>query len=81
MRSESRFDVNFHDKYYWLRKGDVAGNILRSHEEGKCTVCGEPTYFIELNAEGYFCSEECERAFDKAHQRYMEGLDTNGRTL
>lgn len=69
--------MNFYDKYYWLRKGDVAGNILRSYDEGKCTVCGKPTFFIELNSEGYFCSEECERVFDKEHQQYMVDSETS----
>lgn len=31
---------------------------------GRCEECGCPCDFIEINYEAYFCSEECERAFE-----------------
>ena len=34
-------------------------NIIRAKEKGYCCVCGRPTEYVEINYEGYFCSDEC----------------------
>ena len=37
--------------YIWVRKPD------------NCYICGQLTHFVELNAETYICSEECDEKF------------------
>lgn len=44
---------------------DEIGGIIRGVESGPCCVCGELTDFVEINAEVYLCSEECEDAMYK----------------
>lgn len=62
--------VKYSAKYYFLRKGETAGNYLRGRKIGKCSVCGEPTQFIEINYQGYFCSTECLDKFERDIQHY-----------
>lgn len=57
--------MNFTDQYWFLRTGDVAGDLLKGEEIGECFVCGKPTQFVEINYEGYFCSSECLYEFEK----------------
>ena len=57
--------MRYSEKYWFLQKGDLAGNILRGDGIGKCSVCRKPTPFIEINYEGYFCSTECLNEFEK----------------
>lgn len=40
------------------------GNIMRGKEAQPCCVCGRMTPYIEINYEGYFCSEECVKKMD-----------------
>lgn len=44
---------------------DERHNIIRSRTAEPCSVCGELTDYVEINYEGYFCSEECENEFTR----------------
>jgi len=57
--------MRFSDKYYFLRKGETAGNILRARRICKCCVCGKDTPFVEMNYEAFFCSTDCLYEFEK----------------
>lgn len=39
------------------------GHYIYSDKADNCYMCGRLTHFIELNIEGYICSEECDKAF------------------
>ena len=34
-------------------------SIMRGLRKKPCCMCGKPTEFIDVDAESYFCSEEC----------------------
>jgi len=57
--------MKFNDKYRDTKPGEFSydGYYLRG-DGGRCEECGCPCDFIEINYEAYFCSEECERAFE-----------------
>ena len=38
-------------------------NYIYTSKPGKCCMCGRLTHFIEINAEDFFCSEECDEKF------------------
>lgn len=44
---------------------DEKHGVIRGTEKCPCGVCGEPTEYIEINYEGYFCSEECLNEMDR----------------
>lgn len=66
--------MQFNYKYAHLQPYEVDGNIMKSDKEGRCTQCGYLTSFIEINAEAYFCSDECVDAFDNEAYLYNAGL-------
>ena len=39
------------------------GNYIYTKRADNCHMCGRLTHFVEINAGGYFCSEECDEAF------------------
>ena len=41
----------------------IKSNVMISDTQGYCLMCGKPSHYIEVNAEAYFCSDECEDAF------------------
>jgi len=41
---------------------EVEHGIVKGVEETPCIHCGEPSQFVDLDFEGNFCSEECNRA-------------------
>jgi len=55
--------MKFIEKYSDLQPGHMHGNILRSDHNDNCRTCGCLTPFIEIHAECYFCSDECEEKF------------------
>ncbi len=56
--------------FYFAKNG-----IMQVSKEHPCMICGRPTKFIEVCSEGYFCSDECVKAFDKM---YFEALENMG---
>lgn len=50
--------MNFNEKYNGDKKAALRDGLLISNEIGLC-VCGKPTRYIDINYEGYVCSEEC----------------------
>lgn len=50
-------------------------DIMLGKNEHPCMICKSPTKFIEVCSEGYFCSDECVRVFDKM---YFEALENMG---
>ena len=61
--------MKFVDKYAWVKPGEVVGDILRCDKADNCCECGTLTPFAEVNAEAYFCSDECVEKF--YHDFYM----------
>ena len=61
--------MKFVDKYAWVKPGEVVGDILRCDRADNCCECGTLTPFAEVNAEAYFCSDECVEKF--YHDFYM----------
>lgn len=56
--------MKYDEKYKTIPIMELGDNTyLRCAEPHPCCVCGDMTYFCEINYEGYFCSEECERIF------------------
>ena len=49
----------FSEKYPYPNEVDTYeyGNYIWTPKEGNCHICGKPTYFVEINAECYMCSE------------------------
>ena len=65
--------MKFIDKFSSMKKIDeVQGSIMRSTESKPCSICGEMTEYIEINYEGYFCSEECVKKMDDIYWKAME---------
>lgn len=42
---------------------DESHGIMRGRKKGHCGYCGTLTDFIDIDAEAYFCSEECMQKF------------------
>lgn len=56
--------MKFSDKYPNAKPGDIVGdNFLVGFDTGSCIECGRITNFIDLDSEGYICSEECDKAW------------------
>ena len=51
-------NMDFNKKYNGDRNAALRDGLLISKEIGLC-VCGKPTRYIDINYEGYVCSEEC----------------------
>ena len=43
---------------------DEINGIICVSKFQPCCVCGHPTCYVEINYEGYFCSEECLQQFE-----------------
>lgn len=39
------------------------GNYFYAEKADNCYMCGKLTHFVEMNAETYICSEECDGDF------------------
>jgi hypothetical protein len=52
----------FSEKYADLSVDNLVGKdgIIRSEYVCMCEACGRPCSFIDVNAEAYVCSEECQ---------------------
>lgn len=61
--------MKFANKYGNVAFGEFSpdGYYLKG-QNGKCTVCGCPCEFIEINYEAWFCSEECINEFESQIQ-------------
>jgi hypothetical protein len=55
--------MNFNDKYNGDKNAAMRDGLLISKEIGLC-ACGKPTRYIDINYEGYVCSEECMNKLD-----------------
>ena len=55
--------MNFNDKYNGNKNAALRDGLLISKEIGLC-LCGKPTRYIDINYEGYVCSEECMNKLD-----------------
>ena len=51
--------MKFAEKFADLKYLEVDEGILKGQKEVPCTICSEPTIFIDLCAEAPFCSDEC----------------------
>ena len=54
---------------------DEIEGIIRGHHSKPCCMCGKMTEYIDINAEGYICSEECRREFYKEYLSCMKDFD------
>ena len=52
--------------------------VMLCNEEHECCMCHEPTKFVELDAEAYFCSDECVDAFYEQMFEAMRKSETRG---
>lgn len=43
---------------------DEINGIICVSKFKPCSICGHPTCYVEINYEGYFCSEECLQKFE-----------------
>lgn len=64
-------------KFDYIPKDKLPSNILLCRGLYKCSVCGEITSYVEINYEGYFCSEECLEKFDKKYFQAEKKFLTN----
>ncbi len=55
--------MKFSEKFSHLKYLEVDEGILRGLKPVPCTMCQEPTIFIDICAEAPFCSDECMRDF------------------
>lgn len=56
----------------------AVGTIMRGNKIGRCSICGQPTEYIDFCYEGYFCSEECLKIMDNdyiEHERSAKASD------
>ena len=51
---------------------DEIGGIVCGCIYGPCCVCGEQTKFVDIDAEMYVCSEECEDAMYTDLQKSLD---------
>lgn len=57
--------MKYIDIYSNMRPQDPEKHgIMCSYKFAPCSVCGHPTCYVEINYEGYFCSEECLEQFE-----------------
>ena len=66
--------MKFADKFKDMKYLEEDEGILRGKNPVPCTICKEPTIFIDLCSEGPFCSDECMAEFYqlywKAEEKY-----------
>lgn len=56
--------MKYFELYPEVKPMEYAKNgLLVSKDTKPCLMCGEPSRFIEVCSEAYFCSEECEQDF------------------
>lgn len=52
--------MKFKDRYPNMKPiEDEVNGVIRGREPGPCYICGKLTEYIDLDAEGHVCSEEC----------------------
>lgn len=54
---------------------DEVEGIMRGRHSKQCAICGEMTEYIDIDAEVYFCSEECRREFYRQYLSCMKDFD------
>ena len=59
-------------KFDYMPKNKLPSNIIQGQNICKCSVCNALTSYIEINYEGFFCSEECLEKFDEIYFRAEE---------
>ena len=59
-------------KFDYMSKNKLPSNIIQGRSICKCAVCNALTSYIEINYEGFFCSEECLEKFDEIYFRAEE---------
>ena len=68
--------MKYIDKFPDMRPiKDENEGMMRGNSSKPCCICGEMTEYIDINAEGYFCSEECRREFYRQYLSYMKDFD------
>lgn len=61
--------MKFSDKYPDMKYiVDEFDGIIRGSQAHNCEVCGNETQYIDIDSEGYFCSEEC---LDLFYEEFM----------
>lgn len=66
----------FSEKYPdMVRIDEVKDGIMRSNETCPCSICGHPTEYIEINYEGYFCSDECVDEMDRMAEEHTGKME------
>ena len=61
--------MKFAEKFRDMEYLENDEGILKGRNPVPCTICEEPTVFIDLCAEAPFCSEEC---LEKFYHQYWE---------
>ena len=59
--------MKFIEKFKDLQYLEEDMGILKGKNPVPCTMCGEPTIFIDLCAEAPFCGDECLEEFYKQY--------------
>lgn len=54
-------------KFDYISKNKLPLNIIQGRSICECSICNTLTSYIEINYEGFFCSEECLEKFDKKY--------------
>lgn len=50
----------------------VESGVMVGSKNHGCLMCGEPTEYIEVCSESYFCSHECVEEFDRQCDKIFE---------
>ena len=69
--------MKFEDKFFKMKYLNENKGIIKGKKLVPCGICGEPTVFIDLYSEGYFCSEECVEKFYKEYWEAEKNIFLN----
>lgn len=47
----------------------IKDDIIVGKEKGECTICHNPTVYIDIYSMGYFCCDECLNKFYKDYDK------------
>lgn len=51
---------------------ESSNSIIKGSKKVPCLICSEPTEYIEVCSEDYFCSSECVNKFYKSYSELLE---------
>lgn len=64
--------MKYNDKNPDTKEGtEVESFIVKNPIEGKCFVCGDKTYFIDVNFMCFLCSEECREKLNEDFEKAL----------